>query len=732
MPITFAGIGLTPPDGSSAALEWWHGHRVEEFDYPFFNSSGLDHLPVPSEPYREPPRIGVLCWPTGASRWAKIHLFVSGEQLALVRAAVGVAPTARPLVLDDGLRTVTASMWMLPPRPILQKGVGELYLLTLVDDRYFWWQAGNVSVTNTASWSGLLSGLFASLGVSATIDAVPSGYGTPTADRWTVGYKPAPFLIDAACKTVGLRVVRQLDGTVRCQSYATASAQDALNWTVYQYQVLAGGRLAASDVALSVPASVSTAFLGQAPVVLNTTLAALALPEYGAAAGATGKSAQVIADTPATAPTVSQALYAVQAATDYYSWALSLTDCTLRGFWDRPVTGLDDYQEWVDAPDRMLTRVIRTVYSDRNVYGDTSIPSGWVPGIGSGSEQDCSDALEPVTFSCSSGVRKATVKTLVVGIEDGKLVVNECGQNEYDLGPCSPDNPAGTTVPVAIKVCPVYTTLNYLDHASQPQTLEVVTGIIVERRSITVPVADEETGCIESTDCCGLGSGSGVDCFGGCFLCATMSSVWTLTIDGEPVIALEVVSEPDDGNYCRLRSDDLTWDLRYEESVDMWVLTNLDDGRVWWIDASLWSCSSANTLAPVDAGQSAAVLEPAFTCSGTGSGGGTGCVDGQSIRTMTFSNKTGDCTCLPATGTYGGPGPPPYIGTWTTASCPGNVGYALQCVDGEYILEVNGGFLPNGTFVSLQVTPFELVFDLPDLGANCGGSGGSARVTFTE
>lgn len=622
MPITFAGIPLVPPDGGSAALEYYHAHRIEEFDYPFYNASGLDHLPVPAEPRREPPRIGVLHWPTGASRWAKCHLFVDGAQLARVRTAIGAAPTARPLVLDDGHREITTNMWMLPPRPILQKGVtaAELYLLTLVDDRWWWWQSGNQSApTNPSSWAGLLSSLFSGLGVSASIDAVPSAYGTPTADRWSVGHKPLPFLIDAACKTVGLRVVRQLDGTVRCQSYATAAVLDAANWQEFQYEVLAGGRLSIADIALSVPASVATVFLGQTPVVFTTTLGAVALPAYGAAAGASGKSAQVIADTPSTAPTVLQALYAVQSATDYYNWSLSLTDCTLRGFWNRPVTGLDDFTEWVDSPTQMVTRVVRSVYSDRNVYGDTTIPSGWVPGLGSGSTQDCDDALQPVTFSCESGTRKALVKSLVVGIEDGKLVVNECEETEYDLGPCSPNNPDGTPLPVAIKVCPVFTTLNYLDHDSQPQTVEVITSLVVTRRLIVVAVADEE-GCVtyEPEDCCpGAGSGSVAEnqCTTDCSQCGDgMSAVWELTVDGLDPIALTHVDAPDDGNYCRFLSSDLVWDFRYEAGDDLWVLTNFDDGRLWYIDGALFSCFGITNLIPVDDGDQVASVSPVYVC----------------------------------------------------------------------------------------------------------------------
>ena len=376
--ITFAGIGLTPPDHQSPSLQWWHGYRIEEFDFPFFNASQLDFLPVPPEPRKDPPRIGVLRWPTTASRFATCHLLATADQVSQVRAQYGtdlgtgaIIPTAQTLVINDGTNSISTDMWMLPPRPIIQKGVPDLYLITLVDERWWWWQTGDQSVPESpASWTVLLTDLFTSLGISSpTIDTIPSAYGTPSAARWKIGFKPIPFVIDCVCRTVGLRVVRQLDGSVACQSYNTASTQDATNWTNFKDYFLSGGQLSVDDIALSVPESVATVFLGTTSVAVTTSLSSLTLTQYGQAAGTPGWAGQVIADLDSTASTSQQDQYATQATTDYYLWALAVTDGTMRDIRNRPLTGLDDFQEWVHSPDQVVTRVARTVFSDRNLYG---------------------------------------------------------------------------------------------------------------------------------------------------------------------------------------------------------------------------------------------------------------------------------------------------------------------------------------------------------------------------
>lgn len=388
--ITFCGFDLTPPHDAQAITDgWWHGHRVDEYRQPWCGH-GMDHLPLPAMPaLGGRPRVGVLHWPTGASRWATCHLLATGPQLASLRTlcggVTGFVPTPRVLKFEDGKNPpVETSMWLQAVRPISQRGDGkELYLLTLVDERYWWWQYGSAFssgapgyATSWAGGAGLITGLFAQIPYTGTlaVDAVPAGYGTPYTPRWDVLYKPIPPIIDAACQTVGLRVVRSLDGNVRCQSYATAAAADEANWNLYRYEVMTGGRLAAGDICRGLPAEVVVVYPDPySPDTTSVALSSLGLAEFAGLTGA-GWQGQVVADLPASADPAGRAAYATQAATDYYRWSLSVTDCTLRGLVARPVTGLDDCQEWVHTPDLVCTRVIRPPFADRTIYGGRPHP----------------------------------------------------------------------------------------------------------------------------------------------------------------------------------------------------------------------------------------------------------------------------------------------------------------------------------------------------------------------
>lgn len=418
--ITFAGIGLIPPDDAQEAVnQWWHGHQIAEFEQPYASATGrLNHLPVPAQARQGPPRIGVLNWPTLASRFAVCHLVASGDQVALVRAAVGPSPTAQTLSFDDGVHpAVTCSMWMLPPRPISQRGDGkEQYLLTLVDDRYWWWDAGYSTLpTFPTSWSSLLGAMISSVGASGRIPPIPSGYGTPNESRWSVGKQPLPLLIDAASQTVGLRLVRDLDGSNRLFTASESATEDATQWATYRYEVLSGGQMLAADIGRSVPASVAVTFPGATPATTTVSLASLGITEYGGTTGVADKSAQVVGDLAAT-DTSGQAAYAVQAARDYYLWALSRTDCTIRGLVARPMTGMEDRVEWIHpASGEMVTRVYALPFSDRNQYGTipeqtrvgrharlTTSSDGkwkWVALTLNGAGEPVDDGVEATTFN---------------------------------------------------------------------------------------------------------------------------------------------------------------------------------------------------------------------------------------------------------------------------------------------------------------------------------------------
>lgn len=373
MTIAYAGIGIEPPpDAQDRVYSYWHGHRIEEFDYPGHYLRWMNHLPVPPPPRQEPPRIGALSWPTGASRWATCHLAATGSQVDALIEEIGDTLSAKTLEFSDGHRTVSADMWLLPPRPIQQRGSGDLYLLTLVDERWWWWLAGNQGVTTSpGSWSSLLTTLFSAVGVgSPTIPGINVAYGAPTAIRWEVGYKPIPLLIDAACACIGFRVVRKLDGSVVVQNYEDADADEESAWETYQNYVLSGGRMDFDEIGKRLPERVTTVFWGYDPKLEGVLLSDLALPAYADVTPVAGRTAQVVADMPAVADPADRADYATRAATDYYGWAFSRSDYTLRGFHPRDPNGNDLLVEWVHRPDQLVTRVLKQQVSDLNVYGD--------------------------------------------------------------------------------------------------------------------------------------------------------------------------------------------------------------------------------------------------------------------------------------------------------------------------------------------------------------------------
>ncbi len=389
MPASFAGIGIGPLHTHQEEVErYYHRLRIEEREDPAYFLGGIDHLPSVHLPMREPPRLGVLRWPTGADQWATFHFVASDVQLAQLRTAIGSTPTAQPLVITDGTTTITTDMYLLPPRPIAQRGSNEWYLITLADMRFYWWQNGNASApTNPATWNALFTSLFAMAGVSSglTIDPIDAAYLTPNAQRWNVGVEPIPILLEAAAQQVGVRIVRNLDGTVRVSSYATAAAADTARWGRIKALVEAGGQITGPDIGRYVPASVDCGFF-DAPTI-NTTLASLALGPYagtnGVAVGIGLYTADPVGSTPA-----QQVALANRAVTDYYDWALAYTDCDLRGVVNENTCGLDEVMEWVHHPEMILTRIIRPQWSDRNVYGNVA---GDTPATGTAPEyrDDC-------------------------------------------------------------------------------------------------------------------------------------------------------------------------------------------------------------------------------------------------------------------------------------------------------------------------------------------------------
>lgn len=244
--MSFAGVDLCASTPEVAA--WVATNIPPEEAIPFpprlTPGAGLGGLPwTPPRP-PGPVRVGRLSWPWGASRFAVGHYLTTSDDLDDIREVVYPTSTtlaAGDLVLDgdDGV-SVTAPMWMLPPRPLAQVG-GEtgLWLLTLVDHRYYWWQQ-SASVAAQSSWSALYSAIGTALGVTITPDTIDADYLAPPADLCG-RYVALPPLLDGVAACVGQRVVRAFDGTVTTQNPGTARTSWEASRSTYSGRVLAGG-----------------------------------------------------------------------------------------------------------------------------------------------------------------------------------------------------------------------------------------------------------------------------------------------------------------------------------------------------------------------------------------------------------------------------------------------------------------------------------------------------------
>lgn len=224
-----------------------------------FDTGMTDKLP--------PLRINELYWPTGASRFA-VGFFLMRYEDVLEICPMPMRSTVTLRV--NAIKSLTAEMYMgwrlvSPKQHDDTDTENRLCLVMLVDER-FWWQgknAGAFEVGNAPTWADI----FAELGprlVGGTL-----GYTTfaswmmyfPSVKHIVRPYENLPRLMDAICESTGLRVVRQLDGSVFCQSFYAARAVVDDNLESLDGHLIAGGELPQ----VGLPAEVDVVF----PRVVN-------------------------------------------------------------------------------------------------------------------------------------------------------------------------------------------------------------------------------------------------------------------------------------------------------------------------------------------------------------------------------------------------------------------------------------------------------------------------------
>jgi hypothetical protein len=205
--------------------------------------------------YRAEPsfKLNRLHWPTGAARWAYGHFIADVKSCNLnqiIKDSFGSQGAYNPVpfvmdTTDSGGEKLSTQMYLMPPVPLSgMQGGNPLYLLTIVDVRFFWWYTyvGDLSIGNNDTWSSLFKQVAGALGIKDfQFDQINSAYLQPST-MFNLPYETAPQIFDAVAWNVGQRIIRNYDGSVRSQSYSTALS--ALNNDFSSHpkrQLVAGG-----------------------------------------------------------------------------------------------------------------------------------------------------------------------------------------------------------------------------------------------------------------------------------------------------------------------------------------------------------------------------------------------------------------------------------------------------------------------------------------------------------
>lgn len=188
-------------------------------------------------------RLGDYYYPVGATRWSYYRgLATSSMAKAMLAATQGNKPatfTISSEPISQGIAgksyTVSTQMYMLPPRP-LGELVGDfdgLYLITLVDERYFW-QQGPITLhpTFSTTWADLLSQIATYLGIQLSYSSISSAYLTPEPDShlWS-NQEDVALYLDAIAYNIGRVLVRAYDGTYSLMTPEASLAQARANRT---------------------------------------------------------------------------------------------------------------------------------------------------------------------------------------------------------------------------------------------------------------------------------------------------------------------------------------------------------------------------------------------------------------------------------------------------------------------------------------------------------------------
>lgn len=451
-------------------------------------------LPTPNYSMYRPPRwkINSLWWPTGAARHS-IGLFLAtdAELEAIQYLLKKSSSNTADLIIAENAEAVYGDrnylkfngMTMLPPTPLTaptqQEGtiwqttaqsqiardgiVPRVWLLTLVDDRYFWPNrtTGNFSLTTSDTWDTVIDTLASRLGITIVYDPVDSVYGKPDITEVSRSWDNSATLLDAVAHTLGRRVVFTPWG-----HHSLLSASDSTLTIAYNAsddpQVLGGG--STDSLAEDLPwqhaiypeqvdvvfpvrnwfqrtidypkyfSSVASDFLDSPQT--NATVKRIyttALADYSGFDDG-GDTSEYLTNDPANL-TDMEAL-AEQIASDFYNYIAVPQDFTIPSLWDWELSGFDDYVWWHFAAQREHCREIETLPEDPGYDCYTRVVSH-APDFGVSSQ--LSQLLDPVPavwIGECTGTEWSILALDTRDATDGLLLGDKTGEVAVIYGSC--------------------------------------------------------------------------------------------------------------------------------------------------------------------------------------------------------------------------------------------------------------------------------------------------------
>ena len=359
----------------------------------------ITRVPMPCFNWPTPiqPKINTLYVPsTGATRWT-VGLFLIEDTTWQKIAGALASDSSGTLAITDtrsgGLastQTLSATLYALTPRKISQDSNPALYILPLVDERYFWQfcDLGNWTPTNgSTTWKQLLDQINSNIPSDITVTTgIESEYAKPDPLEFARAFQNAAQLVDAIAASTGRRLCCDLlqsgdPATGFTLDKASDAETDYQTFKANQFDWIAGGKNSQSGGENScygkTPPNLTVLFsehVGHLPFGTSGSTAGLYAKTVSASdANADGQideptlaewtifstaAADITGLSSGSTPNNQGDLdnLATQIATDWYAWLKRQYEFTVIGLWPFVSTAYEDYQ-LIDFRGTMQTRI---------------------------------------------------------------------------------------------------------------------------------------------------------------------------------------------------------------------------------------------------------------------------------------------------------------------------------------------------------------------------------------